>query len=62
VAAFSDDLQKGDEGAFIAAVRDITASTHNNPDVVASAEFFAKILSLILRSDVKPLDAINQVS
>lgn len=36
-------LQWNDDEALVAACRSLTAFTHNDPDVIATAEFFAKV-------------------
>jgi ADP-ribosylglycohydrolase len=52
---YSDDLVE-----FIAAARTQTAITHNNDEVIASAEFFARTVSAVLKGE-SPTTAIENV-
>lgn len=49
-----------DSEKLIAAARAQTAMTHNNPQVVESAEFFARVVSKVL-GKISPLAALEQV-
>ena len=51
---------RNDEDKLIESVRSQTAFTHNHPQVIDSAEFFARVTVRVL-GGVKPADAINQV-
>jgi ADP-ribosylglycohydrolase len=49
-----------DENKLIETVRSQTALTHNNPEVIDSAEFFARVTLRVLQ-DAAPVAAINKV-
>lgn len=51
---------RGDPEKLVAAARAQTAMTHNNPQVVESAEFFARLVSKVLEK-MSPPDALAQV-
>lgn len=49
-----------DDGELLAAVRSLTAFTHNHPDVIAAAEFFATVALAVERGEPIPV-AIRRV-
>ena len=49
-----------DDESLVAACRELTAFTHNEPDVTAAAEFFAKVI-LAIRSGKSVADAIDSI-
>jgi ADP-ribosylglycohydrolase len=51
---------KGDLDSLVTAVRDQTAMTHNHPEVVDSAEFFARSALKVLNG-APPVEALGQV-
>jgi len=53
-------LKWNDDGQLLEAVRQLTAFTHNHPDVIDSAEFFARVALAVKRGDAIP-DAIRSV-
>jgi ADP-ribosylglycohydrolase len=52
---------KDDLDTLVEAARDQTRMTHNNPDVIDGAEFFARVLWLVLRG-TPPISAMKEVS
>ncbi len=56
VFCYQDDLDM-----LVEAARDQTGMTHNNPDVIDSAEYFARVSWLVLRG-TPPIRAIEEVS
>ena len=56
VFCYQDDLD-----TLVEAARDQTRMTHNNPDVIDGAEFFARVSWLVLRG-TPPIPAIEEVS
>ncbi|MGD9330869.1 MAG: ADP-ribosylglycohydrolase family protein [Desulfobacterales bacterium] len=53
-------LYQNDQDAMVAAVRQQTALTHRNPDVIDSAEFFARLTTAVLQGQ-HPEDALQDV-
>lgn len=49
-----------DDSELLAAVRQLTAFTHNEPDVIAGAEFFATVALAVKRGESIP-DAVRRV-
>ncbi len=56
VFCYQDDLD-----SLVEAARDQTRMTHNNPDVIDGAEFFARVSWLVLRG-TPPISAMEKVS
>jgi len=56
VFCYQDDLD-----TLVAAARDQTKMTHNNPDVIDGAEFFVRVSWLVLRG-TPPIRAMEEVS
>lgn len=60
----SEVVQDGNTKNYLQAVREVVGSTHNSKLVVDSAEFFAKVLALLVRTDggaaVSPTEAIRR--
>jgi ADP-ribosylglycohydrolase len=56
VFCYQDDLD-----TLLVAARDQTRMTHNNPDVIDGAEFFARVAWLVLRG-TPPIAALEEVS
>ncbi|MGD8983987.1 MAG: ADP-ribosylglycohydrolase family protein [Desulfobacteraceae bacterium] len=56
VFCYQDDLD-----TLVEAARDQTRMTHNNPDVIDGAEFFARVSWLVLRG-TPPIPAVEEVS
>jgi ADP-ribosylglycohydrolase len=56
VFCYQDDLD-----TLVEAARDQTRMTHNNPDVIDGAEFFARVSWLVLRG-TPPIRALEEVS
>jgi len=52
-------LQWNDDEGLLAAVRQLTAFTHNHPDVIGAADYFARVALLVKRGDSIP-DAIRK--
>lgn len=53
---FTEDIDR-----LVAAARSQTAMTHNNPEVLDSSEFFAKVACNVLKG-LSPLSAIKQIT
>jgi ADP-ribosylglycohydrolase len=53
-------LSWNDDAELLAAVRNLTAFTHNHPDVIAAAEFFATVALAVKRGEAIPA-AIRRV-
>lgn len=53
-------LRWNDDAALLSAVRQLTAFTHNHPDVIDAAEFFARVALAVKRGEPIP-DAIRRV-
>lgn len=51
---------QNDEDAMVAAVRQQTAMTHRNPDVIESAAFFARVTMAVMQGD-NPIKAMQDV-